>query len=256
MGISEQIDGIIMRRKNRLPMMEEMQKELGNMRRALAELEYMRSQMIDGEGKVCEGGKYAGLLAQNPEMAWKLQALDLSSCYIAVDRAVKALEDGWKRFSREYISISAIGEARRGKSELLKSISGLNDYVIPAFESTDCTGTPSIIYNKEGSGLCASLTFKSRQQMLQMAQVYLNKIISDPSRQIHLGRMEDIKKLDMEDILERANKGDPDGIYRKYLSKMIAHYTSGRTMQEVKKPYPYMTRSRLPPLLRRTMGYR
>lgn len=224
MGISEQINGIIMRRKNRLPMVEGRLKELEQMRQILSELEYMREQMIDGKGNVKEDGKYAELLAQNPEMAWKLQGLDLSGCYMAVDRAEEALEDGRKRFSRECISISVIGEARRGKSALLKSISGLNDYVIPAFESTDCTGTPSIIYNKEGSSLCAVLTFKSRRQMLDMAQVYLDKMISDPSRRIRLDSMQDIKNLDMEDVLSRASKGDANGIYRKYLSKMVNHY--------------------------------
>lgn len=224
MAITEQIEEIIKRRKDRLPVIQKKQQEMEKIRSVLAELEYMKDQMIDSEGSIRENGRYSDLLRQNPDMAWKLQGLKVLSCQEAVRRTESVLEESRKRFSRDYISISVIGEARRGKSALLKSISGLSDFVIPAFESTDCTGAPSIIYNQSGSRLQAKLTFKSRKQMRHMAQVYLDRIISDEQKQIHLSCMEDIKHLDMEEVLKRANKGDPDGIYRRYLSKMVEHY--------------------------------
>lgn len=74
-----------------------------------------------------------------------LQSVDTSASRAIMADARRELEECLHRFGRKSISISVIGEARRGKSALLKSISGLNDLVILAFESTDCTGTPSVM---------------------------------------------------------------------------------------------------------------
>lgn len=224
MGISNQIDAIIQKRRSRLPMIECKLNEMQKITKVLSELEYMKNQMIDSDGEIRKDGKYAELLLQNPEMGWKLQRLEFISCRNAIQKATRLLEDCETRFGRDSISISVIGEARRGKSALLKSISGLNDLVIPAFESTDCTGAPSIIYNQTGSRLTAKLTFKSKQQMMQMAQEYLNRLISDESKRIRLRSMEEIRNLNMNDIRARSRIGDVDGIYRIYLGKMIDHY--------------------------------
>lgn len=75
MDIAKQIDSIIEQRKSRLPMLEEkMQQmleekmqEMDRMLDVLADLEYMKNQMIDGEGTARTNGKYAVLLQQNPE---------------------------------------------------------------------------------------------------------------------------------------------------------------------------------------------
>ena len=225
MGISQKIDNIIEQRKSRLPLLEEKMQQMEKMRNVLADVEYMKMQMLDEEGNARVDGKYAVLLQQNPEMAWKLQGIDFRECRQAIENAMKVLQESYTRFSRDYVSISVIGEARKGKSELLKSISSLSNKVIPAFDSTDCTGAASIIYNQPGTGLRAKITFKSRKQMLDMAQEYLEKIISDKSKMIYISSMEAIRRLDMNDIRDnRIEAGDVGGIYLEYLNKMVAHY--------------------------------
>lgn len=224
MGIARQLETIIQKRKARLPYIEKKLKHMQEILSKLTDLDYIKSQMIDRKGNIKEDGKYKDLLSSNPDMAWKLQGLDTGSCRAAVNAAVGRLEECRERFSRESINISVIGEARRGKSALLKSISGLSSYVIPAFESTDCTGAPSVICNRPGSPLRAALTFKSKEQMRRMAQVYLDRIILDQEKRIVLRTMEDIRGLDLKEVERRANRGEPDGIFRKYLEKMVVHY--------------------------------
>lgn len=73
MAITEQIEEIIKRRKDRLPVIQKKQQEMEKIRSVLAELEYMKDQMIDSEGSIRENGRYSDLLRQNPDMAWKLQ---------------------------------------------------------------------------------------------------------------------------------------------------------------------------------------
>lgn len=224
MKISEQINQIIEARHRHLPGIDSKLKKLSDIEEVLQQLDYMKSQMISQDGEIIQGGKYASLMAQNPDMAWNLQATDTGSTHKALMNARVVLEDCRHRFARESISVSVIGEARRGKSALLKSISGLDDLVIPAFESTDCTGAPSIIYNDENQQLKATLTFKSRRQMMDMAQVYLDKLIPDPMAQIHISSMEQIRSLDMNDILKKVPVGHPGLIVQSYLKKLIDHY--------------------------------
>ena len=237
MDIAKQIDGIIEQRKKHLPVLEEKMHQMDLMLDILADAEYMKKQMIDENGTARTEGKYAVLLQQNPEMAWKLQGLEFDACRQAITHAAEVLKDSYTRFSRDYVSISVIGEARKGKSELLKSISNLSNKVIPAFDSTDCTGAASVICNHPGSSLRARLTFKSRQQMKAMAQEYLERIISDKSKMLYISSMEDIAGLDMEDIRNNRTKaGDVGGIYLDYLNKMVAHYGEWSVYADRKEP--------------------
>ena len=229
MKISEQINQIIEARHQHLPEIEARLADLSEIEALLDQLDYVKNQMISPEGNILTNGKYAVLLMQNPDMAWNLQGTDTASVRLALKNARSALEECRHRFARESISVSVIGEARKGKSSLLKSISGLDDLVIPAFESTDCTGAPSIIYNDENGELDegkvrATLTFKSKQQMLNMAQVYLNRLISNPAERIYLTDMEQIKSLNLDEILKKTTPVDPGLIVQSYLRKLIENY--------------------------------
>ena len=92
MGISQKIDNIIEQRKCRLPMIEEKMQQMENMRNVLADVEYMKTQMLDEEGNARVEGKYAVLLQQNPEMAWKLQGIDFRECRQAIENAAMAAQ--------------------------------------------------------------------------------------------------------------------------------------------------------------------
>lgn len=55
------------------------------------------------------------------------------------------------RFSRSTLNIGVMGLMGQGKSTLLKSLSGLTDSEIPAYEGAACTAVRSVLTNKEGS---------------------------------------------------------------------------------------------------------
>lgn len=224
MKISEQIDQIIAARHRHLPGIEQKIKELDEIEACIDQLEHVKNQMISPDGDIIEGGAYAALLAQNPDMAWNLQGLDTDGIHVVIGRARKELEECRHRFGRESISLSVIGEARKGKSKVLQAISGLDDLVIPAYESTDCTGASSIIYNEQDGGLKAVVRFKSKRQVMDMAQFYLNTLIPNPADQIAVNSIEQIRTLNMENILRKVPMGHPGRIVQNYLRKMIDHY--------------------------------
>ena len=179
MKIQEQIQQIITRRQQRLPAIDGKLETLDRLMEQTQRMETTRDGIFAPDGTVRPDSAFAAMLAKHPDMVWELQALEFGGVKDAAARARKALEAYRARCARQTVNISVVGRARIGKSALLKSISGLNDKVIPAFDSTDCTGAPSVIYNVPGAPLKAHLTFKSREDMRRMAQTYLDKMIPD-----------------------------------------------------------------------------
>lgn len=224
MEIREQISAIIARRQARLPGIDEKLRVLDEMEAQAARVEAVRNQMIRPDGTVISESKFAPMLERNPDMAWGLQALDFEPVKDGIKRAREALGEYRRRCARETVDISVVGKARGGKSELLKSISGLSNHVIPAFDSTDCTGAPSVIHNVPGSSLQARLRFKSSGDMLAAARTYLERMIADVSQRPALYRMEDIRSLDLAAVEAAVPAGAAEGILFEYLKKMADHY--------------------------------
>lgn len=71
--------------------------------------------------------------------------IDLHSFQLKQAKLREASRNIEERFSRKTINIAVIGGARQGKSKLLQTISGLSNEVIPAFDTSDCTGATSMI---------------------------------------------------------------------------------------------------------------
>ncbi len=76
--------------------------------------------------------------------------IDLHSFQLKQAKLREAFRNIEERFSRKTINIAVIGGARQGKSKLLQTISGLSNEVIPAFDTSDCTGATSMIKNVKG----------------------------------------------------------------------------------------------------------
>ncbi|BAU13028.1 hypothetical protein LEP3755_35640 [Leptolyngbya sp. NIES-3755] len=70
------------------------------------------------------------------------------------------------RFSRATLNIGVMGLMGQGKSTLLKSLSGLTDSEIPAYEGAACTAVRSVLANKEGS-IEIKVTLHSEQTFLE-----------------------------------------------------------------------------------------
>lgn len=224
MEIRDRIKEIIAKRQAQLPIIEEKLNTLNDIDTRMSQMEAVRNQMIRPDGTVISESKFAPMLQKNPDMVWGLQALDFTPAREALKKAQEALTTYQVRCARETVSISVVGKARGGKSELLKAISGLSNQVIPAFDSTDCTGAPSVIHNVPDCKLRAKLSFKTGNEMLKAAQTYLKRMIKDTNLRPVLYRMEDIRELDLDTVEANIPAGAAEGILFEYLKKFVEHY--------------------------------
>ncbi len=223
MQIKKIVEQIIAKRNGRLPAIERKKEELNKMLLLLSEFENFKSEVIDVNGNVIDG-KYKVIADKNPEMPIKLNVLSTEECKRKIKTALEECEKVYKRFNRESINIAVIGKARVGKSEFLKSISNLSNYVIPAFSETDCTGAVSIIENKPGVKLEAEFTFKTEAQMVAIVQTYLDKIIPDEQNRIVVRNMYQIRDLDLDEVNNRKIHGRAENNLVPYLAKFVEHY--------------------------------
>lgn len=223
MQIKDIVEQIIAKRNSKLPIIEKKKEDLRQMIALLDEFEYFKSEVIDAEGNVIDG-KYKVIADKNPEMAIKLNVLSTVECKKRIKAALDECEKVLKRFSRESINIAVIGKARIGKSEFLKSISNLSNYVIPAFAETDCTGAVSIIENKPGVALEASFTFKTEEQIIAIVQAYLDRIIPDEENRMVIRNLYQIRDLDLNEVNSRKVHGRADNNLVPYLAKFVEHY--------------------------------
>lgn len=223
MGINKIVEQITRQRKERLPLIEDKQAMLESMLSALDDFDTLKSQLVDSEGNVMDG-RYRALVEKYPEMVIKINALSSAECRRRIAQVGLACDRAAKRFSRESINIAVIGKARVGKSEFLKSISNLSDYVIPAFSETDCTGAVSVIENKPGVALEARLTFKTEKEIIAVVQTYLDRIIPDVENRIVIKNLYQIRDLDLDELNRRKVHGRADNNLVPYLAKFVEHY--------------------------------
>lgn len=223
MKIKELTSQIIGRRTARLPMIEQKEQELQALQGALDAFDRLKSEIIDPNGMVLDG-KYKSIAEKNPEMTLKLHVLSTAECRKRIEQALLECKTVHKRFSRSSINIAVIGKARVGKSEFLKAISNLSNYVIPAFSETDCTGAVSVIENKPGVKLEANLIFKTEAQICSIVQTYLDRILPEEGNRIVIGSMEQIRTLNMMEVNRRKIPGRQENNLVPYLAKFVDHY--------------------------------
>lgn len=223
MQIKEIVEQIISKRNDKLPVIQRKKEELQQLIKLLEEFEYFKSEVVDADGNIIDG-KYKIMADKNPEMAIKLNLLSTSECKERINNALLECEKVCKRFQRDSINIAVIGKARVGKSEFLKSISNLSNYVIPAFAETDCTGAVSIIENKPGVKLEAEFTFKTEEQIISIVQTYLDRIIPNEDDRIVIRNIYQIRDLDLNEVNNRKVHGRAENNLVPYLAKFVEHY--------------------------------
>lgn len=226
-SIDMQIQSIIDLRRSRVHEIEGCMARLSQVQKSLQDIGAGISASVTAEGAVIPGGPFEPVLNNTPGLAAQLAAIDLAPCIRLVDKACARLADYHRRASRQYVNIGVVGPARGGKSLALQSATGLNGLVIPSSDADDCTGTASVITNVPGHPLEATLTFKTRQEMVKLAQDYLDAMITDPEKRIVLTTMEDIASLDLSkggDVASRCSPGASGGVYMKYLHRLVDHY--------------------------------
>lgn len=226
-SIDMQIQSIIDMRRSRVQEIESCMARLSTVQKSLKDIGAAIAGSVTADGKIIPGGPFEPVLNSTPGLAAQLAALDLDPCTRMVEKAGERLADYHRRASRQYVNIGVVGPARGGKSLALQSATGLNGMVIPSSDADDCTGAASVITNVPGHPLEATLTFKTRQEMVKLAQDYLDAMITDPEKRIVLTTMEDIASLDLSkggDVASRCSPGASGGVYMKYLHRLVDHF--------------------------------
>ena len=104
----------------------------------------------------------------SPFTKGSLNDLDLKSLKTRIDEEYQRLEKPESRFKRSTLNIGVLGYARQGKSTFLRSVSGLNEDVIPTGSEGACTGTRSlIIHDDNPSNEGATVHFYTEREFLE-----------------------------------------------------------------------------------------
>ncbi len=135
---AEQVANIIERRSSYLPKkIATVEKELQARASALYNLETHREALLEENA--------------NLRVLEYLKAINFSDIQKRIGSELLVLSKLRSRFSRSTLNIGVMGLMGQGKSTLLKSLSGLSDREIPAYEGAACTAVRSVVCNQEGS---------------------------------------------------------------------------------------------------------
>ena len=135
---AEQVANIVERRSRYLPQkIATVEKKLQARASALHSLQTQREALLQEN-------------TNNPVLEL-LKAIDFGDIQERIGSELIVLSKLRSRFSRNTLNIGVIGLMGQGKSTLLKSLSGLSDREIPAYEGAACTAVRSVVYNQEGS---------------------------------------------------------------------------------------------------------
>lgn len=172
MAVRDQIDRIIASRKERGEALRQRKAEMQEIKRLLKE---------SGSGLITQA---KGITDEKlrAQYAAAVGRIDTRAAQRQADQLLRSLEDGIRRFDRDYISIATVGKERQGKSQFLQSVGDLDNSIIPAYDATSCTGATSIIWNApevpKGS-VRATITFRQPAELLDIVTPYVREL--DPS---------------------------------------------------------------------------
>lgn len=150
--IASRITEIIEKRKPFIERLTSVENHLKTLQSTLLELEKYRQRLIQ--------------LADNAEIAGNLQEINFPGLLNRLEYQSDQLAKLHKRFDRGTLNIGVVGLMRQGKSTLLKSLSGLSNDEIPAYEGGACTAVRSTVYH-QNQPTYARVTFHDEDSFLQ-----------------------------------------------------------------------------------------
>ena len=121
-----------------------------------------------------ESGNYFKFLSSDPEALSKFNDVSCEEAQKKLKLLLEELERLKSRFSRKALRIAFIGVERQGKSTFLKTITGLDDRVIPAYSGNSCTGAVSVIHYSD-EPLKVDVEYFSEQEFLETVNKKLEK---------------------------------------------------------------------------------
>ena len=169
MAVKEQIDRIIASRKEKSEALKGRKSALQELK---AQLRASSSALITETGSI----KDQNLREQYGAV---FRTVDTRRIEKSIDQLLRRMDDGIRRFERDYISIATVGKERQGKSQLLQSVGDLDNSIIPAYDATSCTGATSIIWNSPGmqrGTVRATITFRQPGELLDIVVPYIREL--------------------------------------------------------------------------------
>jgi hypothetical protein len=97
----------------------------------------------------------------------RLLNIDLTGLKHSLGDAIQIVSRYQTRFSRNTLNIGVVGLARQGKSQLLRSLTGLPDEAIPAGRFGHCTGTRSTICHNPADSPHGEVTLYTEKEFVQ-----------------------------------------------------------------------------------------
>lgn len=235
---NQQIEGILDRRlgtgayagNGRLQKIEKCIENIEKVKKGVKDLDSLVTQ-INKELENQNGGYYA-MLQADPEAMMEFKGISCKHAEEKLDSLLVALKKLRIRFERKALRIAFIGRERQGKSTFIKTITGLNDKVIPAYSGNSCTGAVSVIHNENEeirdsfgnpSKVRVEVQYYDTQEFLKIVNDKLKRFFHD--KNLYVGRLDQIASLQLPESLGDGVSNKVLAEYIKFRDSVVAHYT-------------------------------
>ena len=223
MAVRDQIDRIIANRKEKrasLQKRKDHMQDLKNQLKSFSSALVMQTRDIKDEQLRAQYGAVFGGVNTMPVQK-------------KVDQMLRKLDEGIKRFERDYISIATVGKERQGKSQFLQSVGDLDNSIIPAYDATSCTGATSIIWNDltvPRGTVKATNTFRQPQELLDIVTPYIREI--DPTYLDDFPlQFEDVGYINLAQLRVNMEAGNANqATAEKHLTNIVEHFDEFRDL--------------------------
>ena len=223
MAVRDQIDRIIANRKEKrasLQKRKDHMQDLKNQLKSFSSALVMQTRDIKDEQLRAQYGAVFGGVNTMPVQK-------------KVDQMLRKLDEGIKRFERDYISIATVGKERQGKSQFLQSVGDLDNSIIPAYDATSCTGATSIIWNDltvPRGTVKATITFRQPQELLDIVTPYIREI--DPTYLDDFPlQFEDVGYINLAQLRVNMEAGNANqATAEKHLTNIVEHFDEFRDL--------------------------
>ncbi len=168
-----------------------------------------------------ESGNYFKFLSSDPEALSKFNDVSCEDAKEKINHLLEELGNLKNRFSRKALRVAFIGVERQGKSTFLKTITGLDDRVIPAYSGNSCTGTVSVIHYSD-EPLKVDVEYFSEHELLKTVNEKLKKYF--PNKNFYIGKLADVKNLPLPDALGEEATTTENAEYQKFKNSYIEHF--------------------------------
>lgn len=213
-NISSQIDLILERRKEKAAKLRARRDALKELNKAIADFNKLPNE--------ADNIQDAALQEKYRELFQKAALPD--ALVTSIKRTNRKLDATIVRFERPSLNIATVGKARQGKSTFLQAVSGLDNMVIPAYASGDCTGAVSVIHNVPSmtpGTIRAELSFRSKEELLSVVKGYVDLIDANYWNTHPVG-YDEIPEMDLASLKKRIQKGESKKTtYLGHLSRIV-----------------------------------